>query len=718
MDINKNEVSHDNKAVCCVYTSVGVNHFSGCSSILAVSPPLNPSRLYNILAFGSSHTICLSKLSTPSLNDEMMIEVNTKQPCMDKFCIYQTLFGHTSDVRCIRWLNSCGHCSSISKIYSHSICFLMSADNSGTIIVWACSTNHLLHSDQLNNSQFIMINKFQVPKNSTINSIDGFFFPASNSSVHNDDQSCSGVLFLSAASDTSVYNWRVNIPEDLLKNTAVLLPSKLTNTITRNPSLCLCLKTFCVKYNITTNEDKDKMHHWLRFILLGLDNGQTEVWSMGLFNDDGDDDKESGANFTLGATLSGHQDWVRCMDVCIDEVPAMPVILIATGGQDSIVRLWRLFSMVNDTNKPVYEHTKNISLQLPEHFSADNLNLCLTSESVLAGHENWVTGISWSSTTTDHLFPPNLLTCSMDKSLIVWDPPSENSKESSPSSDVCSLWKEKARLGHFGDTGLSIMDCHWLPSDGSKIFGHTFQGSISIWCKSEKGFWLPALPLTGHVGPVADLTWMSLYHDEKITESNDSYTYLLTAGFDQTVRLHACQSQGGSIPEGFWYELARPQIHGYDMNAIASISPVLYASAGDEKVVRVFKTTKAFLKSFKQLYKSSTVRQKLDLILADNSLPTSAVQPPLGLSNQIVNATPENTNGNHNSVNNEYDVNHDEYVNGGKAGIINEESIYDEIPTEDRLQHATLWPEVKKLYGHPYEVRGNSFFVFSIFLLF
>lgn len=43
-----------------------------------------------------------------------------------------------------------------------------------------------------------------------------------------------------------------------------------------------------------------------------------------------------------------------------------------------------------------------------------------------------------------------------------------------------------------------------------------------------------------------------------------------------------------------WRELARPQVHGYEMNALASIDAVRYVSAGDEKVGRVFAATRGF----------------------------------------------------------------------------------------------------------------------------
>lgn len=46
-----------------------------------------------------------------------------------------------------------------------------------------------------------------------------------------------------------------------------------------------------------------------------------------------------------------------------------------------------------------------------------------------------------------------------------------------------------------------------------------------------------------------------------------------------------------------WRELARPQVHGYEMNAIVSLDVVRYVSAGDEKLGRVFSATSGFVKS-------------------------------------------------------------------------------------------------------------------------
>lgn len=93
--------------------------------------------------------------------------------------------------------------------------------------------------------------------------------------------------------------------------------------------------------------------------------------------------------------------------------------------------------------------------------------------------------------------------------------------------------------------------------------------------------------MTGHFGPVRDMSW-----------EPTRGAYLTTASDDQTVRIVAPCCKEGVVQDGTtqvvrktpvgWHEMARPQIHGYDMRTLCFVAPDVIASAADEKVIRVF----------------------------------------------------------------------------------------------------------------------------------
>ena len=70
----------------------------------------------------------------------------------------------------------------------------------------------------------------------------------------------------------------------------------------------------------------------------------------------------------------------------------------------------------------------------------------------------------------------------------------------------------------------------------------------------------------------------------------------------QTTRLFACWERGGEASgiSPSWHEIARPQVHGHDLNCLAVIKGPgnhRYVSGADEKVARVFEAPGAFLYS-------------------------------------------------------------------------------------------------------------------------
>ena len=50
-----------------------------------------------------------------------------------------------------------------------------------------------------------------------------------------------------------------------------------------------------------------------------------------------------------------------------------------------------------------------------------------------------------------------------------------------------------------------------------------------------------------------------------------------------------------------WHELARPQVHGYDLVGATWLGPWTFASVADEKVTRIFEAPRGFVVTVKEL---------------------------------------------------------------------------------------------------------------------
>jgi len=132
-----------------------------------------------------------------------------------------------------------------------------------------------------------------------------------------------------------------------------------------------------------------------------------------------------------------------------------------------------------------------------------------------------------------------------------------------------------------------------------------------------------------------------------------------------------------------WAEIARPQIHGYDMTDAAFIAPFRFASTGDEKVTRVFDAPGGFVESLQALGVSTSVQDS-------SSRPKGATVPPLGLSNRALGKAAE--------------VSNLPTPHVANPAIDSVSKAFTNLPTEEELSTTTLWPEVEKVYGHGYEV--------------
>ncbi|XP_075969096.1 elongator complex protein 2-like [Anticarsia gemmatalis] len=351
-------------------------------------------------------------------------------------------------------------------------------------------------------------------------------------------------------------------------------------------------------------------------------------------------------------TLAGHEDWVRGLDVLdVDD----STIILASASQDTYIRLWRLQKHVEQAP------SKGIRVE-QKVFSVYDEQWTVKLEAVLAGHEGWVYGVQWQpcgigESNKKPIY--RLLSSSLDKTLIIWEP------ESSPQKgEGEGAWVERVRVGEVGGNGLGFYGSRFGPGD--KFLGHGYNGSFHIWeFNQETSQWQPSVVCGGHFSAVEDVRWEPRHG-----------RYIMSVSADQTTRVHApWNNQYGSQ----WHELSRPQVHGYDLASLALVNSTTFVSAAEEKVIRVFRAPHNFVHNFKNIVG--------DVIEQDGKGPEGASVPSLGLSNKAVFIGDDEQN----------DADDD---NDGYFVPVD----MTEPPTEETLMQNTLWPEVQKLYGHGYEV--------------
>ncbi|KAF4024963.1 hypothetical protein G4228_016857 [Cervus hanglu yarkandensis] len=198
--------------------------------------------------------------------------------------------------------------------------------------------------------------------------------------------------------------------------------------------------------------------------------------------------------------------------------------------------------------------------------------------------------------------------------------------------------------------------------------------------------------LAGHENWVNAVHWQPSFYKDGVLQQP---MRLLSASMDKTMILWAPDEESGVwLEQVTWHEIARPQIHGYDLKCLAMINRFQFVSGADEKVLRVFSAPRNFVENF-----CAITGQSLNRVLCnqDGDLPEGATVPALGLSNKAVfqgdmASQPSDEEELLNSAGFEYHQ------------VAFQPSLLTEPPTEDHLLQNTLWPEVQKLYGHGYEI--------------
>ena len=343
--------------------------------------------------------------------------------------------------------------------------------------------------------------------------------------------------------------------------------------------------------------------------------------------------------------ITGHSDWVRSIDFLVDD----HVLFIGSGAQDHFIRVWKLQQVPNDfklkiNEQKIYLRGKAVKVSL---------------ETVLAGHEDSIYDVHFLKSDGKK----QIMSASLDKTIILWE-------EQEDSEDV---WTEAIRVGEVGGHNLGFLGCSFpksVDSNGLKSFaGNSFKGAVHIWnVNPELKTWDPAVGISGHFDLVSDISW------------DPKGNYLLSTSNDETTRLHASWKDNKS-----WHEVSRPQTHGYLINCLSAIDSYTFVSGADEKVLRVFRSTKSCIENIKNL---SGIRQGLD----GSDLPSTATVPALGLSNRAVY---DGTVGAEDSKQLTLDNGHSLHIS--------------QPPTEEFLMQSTYWPEMHKLYGH-----GNEIFAVAV----
>ncbi|XP_050542777.1 elongator complex protein 2 [Daktulosphaira vitifoliae] len=366
--------------------------------------------------------------------------------------------------------------------------------------------------------------------------------------------------------------------------------------------------------------------------------------------------------FIPNHVLEGHEDWVRTLDFIFEDVG---LLFLASGSQDSMIRLWK-FSIEENIQHSSYEYSKE-TLQLErkkmiiEKNDGSNLTYIIQTETVISGHDSWIYGVNWKSKNVSDS-KLELLSVSMDKTLAVWS-----------LDDESGLWIDFVRLGEVGGNTLGFYGAKFSP-DGQCILAQGHNGSFHLWKKSnENKLWSPAVTIGGHFGSVEDLAW------------DPEGKYIISVSCDQTTRIHGQWLKSSkSVIDSNWHELARPQVHGYNMSSVAILSSLSFVSSSEEKVIRVFQGSYNFIENMNNLAKvqfPSCGITKLSL---------GASVPSLGLSNKAVSE---------NECQNKADKKKKNYPEHYFVPL-----ALKQPPTEEDLVQNTLWPEIQKLYGHGYEV--------------
>ncbi|WFD20207.1 Elongator subunit elp2 [Malassezia caprae] len=298
--------------------------------------------------------------------------------------------------------------------------------------------------------------------------------------------------------------------------------------------------------------------------------------------------REGHGPFVQQLALEGHEDWIRALDAVVAPDPVRagaPCVLLASASQDQHIRLWKLQPDAPRPDAPRGDAFEALASEiLPDDTGLQTQSHALplqqgrwaiALDALLLGHDAWVTGVRWHP----HGARAALVSSSVDNSVIVWMPQSSSAWPSlADPAAAHAMWLPMHRLGDVGSLSGGFLGALWRPGPAPAVLAHDRQGAWHLWSLHEQ--WAPQPAVSGHAGAATSVAW---------APHGDGF---LTTGADRTVRLHGTYATGTGRT---WHELARPQTHGYAMQAAAWLDRTSFVSAADEKVLRVFSAPQAFI---------------------------------------------------------------------------------------------------------------------------
>ncbi|KVI05393.1 WD40 repeat-containing protein [Cynara cardunculus var. scolymus] len=368
---------------------------------------------------------------------------------------------------------------------------------------------------------------------------------------------------------------------------------------------------------------------------------------------------EKTGQFVRACELKGHTDWIRSLDFSLPVDGETYSLLLVSSSQDRGIHIWRmaLCDSVGNFDKKKAENSLAYYIKGPV-FLAGSFSYQVSLESLLIGHEDWVYSVEWqpSSLVDNSSYQPqSILSASMDKTMMIWQP-----------ERTTGIWVNVVTVGELSHSALGFYGGHWS-SNGDSILAHGYGGAFHLW-KNEFDNWKPQKVPSGHFAAVTDIAW------------GRSGEYLMSVSHDQTTRIFASWlNEANSNGDETWHEIARPQVHGHDINCLAIIQGKgnhRVVSGAEEKVARVFEAPLSFLKTLNhatsQLHDPSDDLQVDVQVLASSETTDRSGSEGFDTLETIPDAVP---------------------------------SVLTEPPIEEQLAWHTLWPESHKLYGH-----GNELF--------